>query len=107
MSAHYFVGDSPSPRASSPLARTSSTPVPPNHPHARKVSITDGPVPIPHSASASSFALTLDPIAESMSSPIPPTPPFPPPHPPPPPFIPVPPPATPPPHPPPTPHPTL
>ncbi len=87
MSAHYFVGDSPSPRASSPLARTSSTPVPPNHPHARKVSITDGPVPIPHSASASSFALTLDPIAESMSSPIPPTPPFPSPAPTPAPFI--------------------
>jgi len=73
--SHYFVGQSP-PRTSSPLARTSSTPVPPNHPHARKASIIDGPVPIPQSASASSFALTLDPIAESMS-PIPPTPPFP------------------------------
>jgi len=74
-----------SPRASSPLARTSSTPVPPNHPHARKASI-DVPVPIPQSASTSSFALSLDPIAESMS-PVPPTPPLPSPAPTPAPFI--------------------
>ncbi|KAI0307460.1 Rgp1-domain-containing protein [Multifurca ochricompacta] len=65
-----------SPRTPSPLARTSSAPVPPNHPHARKASIVEGPVHIPQSASASSFALSLDPIAESMS-PIPPTPTFP------------------------------
>ncbi len=63
----------PSSRASSPLART-STPVPPDHPHARKLS--DAPVPIPQSASSSSFALSLDPISES-TSPIPPTPIFP------------------------------
>ena len=73
--SNIYAGQS-SPRASSPLARSSSTPVPPNHPHARKASIAEGPVSIPQSASASSFALTLDPIAESMS-PIPPTPPFP------------------------------
>jgi len=78
-----FAGQS-SPRAPSPLARSSS-PVPPNHPHARKASI-DGTVSIPQSASASSFALSLDPIAESMS-PIPPTPPFPSPAPTPAPFI--------------------
>ncbi|KAI9445567.1 Rgp1-domain-containing protein [Lactarius indigo] len=56
--------------------RTSTAPVPPNHPHARKLSIADGPAPIPQSASSSSFALSLDPIAETMS-PIPPTPTFP------------------------------
>ncbi|KAH9964582.1 Rgp1-domain-containing protein [Russula dissimulans] len=79
-----FAGQS-SPRTPSPLARSSS-PVPPNHPHARKASIADGTVSIPQSASASSFALSLDPIAESMS-PIPPTPPFPSPAPTPAPFI--------------------
>ncbi|KAI9509863.1 Rgp1-domain-containing protein [Russula earlei] len=72
--------------SSSPLARTSTAPVPPNHPHARKASVADVPVPIPQSASASSFAISLDPIAESMS-PIPPTPPFPSPAPTPSPFI--------------------
>ncbi|KAI9460135.1 Rgp1-domain-containing protein [Lactarius psammicola] len=65
-----------SPRAPSPLARSSTTPVPPNHPHARKLSVADIPAPIPQSASSSSFALSLDPIAESIS-PIPPTPTFP------------------------------
>ena len=80
-----FAGQS-SPRASSPLARSSSTPLPSNHPHARKASIADGPVSIPQSASASSFTLSLDPIAESMS-PIPPTPPFPSPAPTPAPFV--------------------
>jgi RAB6A-GEF complex partner protein 2 len=79
-----FPGQS-SPRTPSPLARTSS-PVPPNHPHARKASIGDVPVPIPQSASASSFALSLDPIAEGMS-PIPPTPTFPSPAPTPSPFV--------------------
>lgn len=71
----HLAGQS-SPHASSPLARTSTTLVPPNHPHARKPSVADAPAPIPQSASASSFALSLDPIAESMS-PIPPTPTFP------------------------------
>ncbi|KAH9048818.1 Rgp1-domain-containing protein [Lactarius hengduanensis] len=64
------------PHTSSPLARTSTTPVPPNHPHARKLSVSDISAPIPQSASSSSFALSLDPIAETMS-PIPPTPTFP------------------------------
>ncbi|KAI0271663.1 Rgp1-domain-containing protein [Gloeopeniophorella convolvens] len=76
-----------SPRIPSPLARTSTAPVPPNHPHARKASFADGPVPIPQSASTSSFALSLDPIAESMTSPIPPTPTFPSPAPTPSPFV--------------------
>jgi RAB6A-GEF complex partner protein 2 len=79
-----FAGQS-SPRTPLPLARTSA-PVPPNHPHARKPSIADGPVSLPRSASASSFALSLDPIAESMS-PIPPTPTFPSPAPTPSPFV--------------------
>ncbi|KAI0005356.1 Rgp1-domain-containing protein [Russula compacta] len=83
--ATHRAGQSSS-RTSSPLTRTSSTPLPSNHPHARKASIADGPVPIPQSASASSFTLSLDPIAESMS-PIPPTPPFPSPAPTPAPFV--------------------
>ncbi|KAI0063240.1 Rgp1-domain-containing protein [Artomyces pyxidatus] len=70
-----------SPRISSPLARTPSTPIPPNHPHARKASVfdagSDSPTPIPQSASVSTFALSLDPISESAPSAIPPTPNFP------------------------------
>jgi hypothetical protein len=71
----HLAGQS-SQRVSSSLARTSTAPVPPNHPHARKLSVADVPAPIPQSASTSSFALSLDPIAECMS-PIPPTPTFP------------------------------
>ncbi|KAH9177078.1 Rgp1-domain-containing protein [Lactarius sanguifluus] len=71
----HTAGQSSS-HTSSPLARTSTTPVPPNHPHARKLSVSDVSAPIPQSASSSSFALSLDPIAETMS-PIPPTPTFP------------------------------
>lgn len=67
-----------SPRVSSPLARSVS--VPANHPHARKASVFDGQVqiqsPIPSSlvsnASTSTFSLTLDPIAEGTTSPMPP-----------------------------------
>ncbi|EIM92050.1 Rgp1-domain-containing protein [Stereum hirsutum FP-91666 SS1] len=92
-----------SPRISSPLARTPSTssdpPVPAHHPHARKPSLLEipsqptaaplvnqpahpfngtlsqlPPVPQTASASASSFSVSLDPIAETLTSPIPQTP---------------------------------
>ena len=55
-----------------------SSSLPPNHPHARKQSVTlDGQLleqspltlPYPSSASNSAFSLSLDPIAESTSSP--------------------------------------
>ncbi|OBZ78729.1 hypothetical protein A0H81_00275 [Grifola frondosa] len=82
-----------SPRISSPLARSQSLPIAPNHPHARKQSVLDGQLqlqdlrpptslspfsPTPN-ASTSTFSLSLDPIAESAAaSPVPPsTPSFP------------------------------
>ncbi|KAI0045747.1 Rgp1-domain-containing protein [Auriscalpium vulgare] len=70
-----------SPLISSPLARAPAAPLPANHPHARKASVYeaagDHSAPIPQSASASSFAISLDPIAESTTSAAPPTPSFP------------------------------
>ncbi|GBE78543.1 hypothetical protein SCP_0114320 [Sparassis crispa] len=79
-----------SPRTSSPLARSASLPIAPSHPHARKQSILDGqlqpqelrppvlqsPFTTSPSTSSSSFSLSLDPIAESSSSPVPPMTPF-------------------------------
>ncbi|KAH9836631.1 Rgp1-domain-containing protein [Rhodofomes roseus] len=72
-----------SPRIPSPLARSTSFPIAPSHPHARKQSVLDGqiqvqdvkpaPSPSPLSPSSnpstSSHSLSLDPIAESGSSP--------------------------------------
>lgn len=78
-----------SPRISSPLARSATVPL--NHPHARKQSVFDGQLqlqdfrppptmspfsPTPN-ASTSTFSLSLDPISEGVSSPVPPTPSFP------------------------------
>lgn len=72
-----------SPRISSPLARSASFPIAPNHPHARKQSMMDGQLQVQDlrpppslspfsptlSASTSTYSLSLDPIAESGSSP--------------------------------------
>lgn len=73
-----YVEAPTSPRISSPLAR--SVTVPANHPHARKQSLLDGqvqiqssaPSPLMSNASVSTFSLTLDPIAEGATSPMPP-----------------------------------
>ncbi|KAF9490303.1 Rgp1-domain-containing protein [Pleurotus eryngii] len=52
------------------LARSSTLPLGPNHPHARKQSVFDGQqiaTPLSPSAAASTFSLSLDPISESSS----------------------------------------
>ncbi|KAL4244581.1 Reduced growth phenotype protein 1 [Abortiporus biennis] len=80
-----------SPRVSSPLARSAS--VPSNHPHARKQSVmldvqqlqlqdvrlptSQSAFPPTPSASTSTFSLSLDPISEGLSTPLPSTPSFP------------------------------
>ncbi|KAF8168504.1 Rgp1-domain-containing protein [Crassisporium funariophilum] len=76
------------PHIPSPLARTDTLPLAPNHPHARKQSVLDGqfsldvlspttsvpPSPYTPSSSTSTFSLALDPIAGSSLSPYPSTP---------------------------------
>ncbi|KAI0697183.1 Rgp1-domain-containing protein [Cytidiella melzeri] len=65
-------------RLFSPLARSAS--VPAHHPHARKQSVSDvqvqlspfDPAAPPLTPNASTYSLTLDPIAEGVTSPMPP-----------------------------------